>query len=334
MSRDATSRRLRLCTLVLVAACTAAVGIVVSPTLLDASAPGTYTAPFQAGPKGGDQYNVVNEQPAQGRVSIARAYPFPGAFNCAGQGGFASLRVSPAVPQSTSSVTVHYSAETALDAYSWITLLVRDGSGNWLGGVQRRGPLAGPGALGATLATTMPQGSVITVQFGLQVASACPNVDGGTVQFSSVTLSGAPAAAVVASTGAQPLAAASSLHATAAPRVHAESALTAVAFTFVPGDDDTPSMPVRVVTGSNLLFSNLDVLAPHTVTAVATDAGGAPLFTTADPTPAGATSPVVGVASLAPGVYQFFCRVHTQMRGVLRVLAVNAARGRTAIDSW
>ena len=327
--------RARRCALALLAGCAAVTGIVAAPAVLDASAPGTYTAPFQAGPKGGDQYNVINQNAAQGRVSVVRAYPFAGAFNCAGQGGFADLRLTTAVPLSTSSVTVHYGAETAADAYSWITLLVRDSGGNWLGGIQRRGPLAGSGALGTALATTVPQGSTIVVQFGVQVASACPNVDAATVQFTSVTLGATPAVASVAGAGAVPLRAQGVAPAAPATvHVHGESALSAVAFTFVPGDDDTPSTPVRMVVGSGLLFSNLDVLAPHTVTSVATDASGAPLFTTSAPVPAGATSAVAGTGSLAPGVYQFFCRVHTQMRGVLRVLAVNAARGRTAIDSW
>lgn len=326
--------RCRRVALVVLAAGTAAAGLLLSPTLLDASAPGTYTAPFQSGPHGGDQYNIVNENPTTGRVTVLRASPFPGAFNCAGQGGFADLRLTTAVPVSTSAVTVRYGAETVLDAYSWITLFVRDGAGNWLGGTQRRGPLAGAGALGTSLAATLPPGSVITVLFGVQVASACPNVDGGTVGFSSVTLGATVGKAPpLVSTGALSLHAASAARPAAATRVPGQSALTAVAFTFVPGDNDTPSTPVRVVAGSGLLFTNLDVLAPHTVTALASDASGAPLFTSGDPTPAGATSRVIGVASLAPGTYAFYCRVHTQMQGVLRVLAVGA-HTRLAIMSW
>jgi plastocyanin len=325
----ATNRHLRAVAL-LITATVAALGAVVGAAIpLDAAAAGTYTAPFQAGPQGGDSSNVVKEDPAHGRVTVVRVHPNVGVFNCAGQGGFADLRVATAVPSATSSVAVEYSAETALDAYSWITLLVRDGAGNWLGGIQRRGPLAGAGTLQTALAGTVASGSAITVQFGIQVASACPNADGGTVQFSAVTLGGATGAATPAL--GDPLAATQAGRAAA---VHAPAALTAVAFTFVPGDDDTSAAPLRVVQGSTLRFANLDVLAPHTVTAVATAADGTPLFDSGAPTAAGATSTVAGVSSLAPGEYLFYCRVHTQMRGVLRVLAVAAARGRLGFVSW
>jgi plastocyanin len=329
--------RLHHAALLLGAAVAAVGGAVGAAVPLDAAG-GTYTAPFQAGPSGGDQYNVVREMPAQGRVAVLRAYPFPGAFNCAGQGGFADLRLTTVVPTATSSVALHYGAETAVDAYSWITLLVRDSGGSWLGGVQRRGPLAGPGVLSTGLASTVPAGSLITVQFGMQVASACPNVDGGTVQFSSVVLNGTAAAAPV-HVGLPPAARAQSTVAassTAAPavRVHGAATLTAIAFTFVPGDDDTSRAPLRVIEGSTLLFTNLDALAPHTVNSVATSADGAPLFSSGAPTSAGQTSPVVGVAALPPGQYTFYCRVHTQMQGVLRVLSVAAAHGRWAFVSW
>jgi plastocyanin len=324
--------------MLLLSATLAALGaVVVAAIPLGATATGTYTAPFQAGPQGGDNRNVVKEFPSTGRVAVVRAQPLPSAFNCAGQGGFADLRVATAVPFTTSVVSVSYSNQTVLDAYSWVTLLVRDAAGNWLGGIQRRGPLAGAGTLSTTLAAAVPTGSAILVQFGMQVASACPNVDGGTVQFSAVTLGSGTAAAAAApllrqSGPAMPHA----ISGRSAPalRPHGAAGLTAVAFTFVPGDDDTSAAPLRVVQGSTLVFANADVLAPHTVTSVATTANGTPLFSSGAPTPAGATSTVAGVAALAPGQYLFYCRVHTQMRGVLRVLSVPAAAGRFGFVSW
>jgi len=335
MSRGVSLRaHLRTAALLLTASLTALGALIGAALPFDATATGTYTAPFQAGPQGGDSHNVVKETPANGRVAVVRVQPLPSAFNCAGQGGFADLRVATNVPFTTSVVTVHYSAQTAIDAYSWITLLVRDAAGNWLGGIQRRGPLAGAGALQTTLAASLPAGSAITVQFGMQVASACPNVDGGTVQFSSVVLGTATGAAPAALAAPAAAARAGAVAARTTPRAHGASGLTAVAFTFVPGDDDLTGAPLRVVQGSTLLFTNLDALAPHTVTSVATTSTGAPLFTSGAPTSAGATSNVAGVASLAPGQYLFYCRVHTQMHGILRVLSVAAAHGRWSFVSW
>ena len=47
--------------------------------------------------------------------------------------------------------------------------------------IDARGPMVGGGHLSVPLATTIPAGAGLTVQLGVQVASACPNVDGGTV---------------------------------------------------------------------------------------------------------------------------------------------------------
>src|SRR5947207_8017684 len=62
-----------------------------------AAASRTYSPPYSAGPQGGDSNNFISNDPTTGRVTVARAYPSPGAFNCAGKGGFAYDRIRPKV---------------------------------------------------------------------------------------------------------------------------------------------------------------------------------------------------------------------------------------------
>jgi plastocyanin len=71
--------------------------------------------------------------------------------------------------------------------------------------------------------------------------------------------------------------------------------------------------------GTVATFQNRDPgAAPHDVTAVASGAGGNPLFRSA--TINLGQTPVNGTESLAPGTYRFFCAVHpTQMSGELVV---------------
>src|SRR4051794_8555993 len=73
---------------------------------------------------------------------------------------------------------------------------------------------------------------------------------------------------------------------------------------------------VVVTQGSSLTFVNLDELA-HTVTSVARDAQGNPLFN-GNALP-GTTSSISGVEKLAPGTYDFFCQFHPNMQGTLIV---------------
>src|SRR3954452_10728523 len=73
---------------------------------------------------------------------------------------------------------------------------------------------------------------------------------------------------------------------------------------------------VVITQGTGLTFVNLDEIA-HTVTSVARDASGAPLFN-GNALP-GTTADVVGTDKLAPGTYPFFCQFHPNMQGTLIV---------------
>jgi plastocyanin len=258
----------------------------------------TFTPPYSPGPHGGDQYNWISTDPTSGRVSAARAYPYPGAFNCAGSGGYAYLRLRPVVTGPVSAVTVDVS-QAATDAYTWISLLVRDGAGRWLGGAKLRGPVIGSARLRTPLAWTPDLvGHPIVVDIGLELASACPNADGGTASFRDVVITGSVAAHPSPARAA----------------VTTGPAVVAANFAYNPAD---PSVPA----GAPLLFANGDAAAPHTLTSVARGRNGLPLFDTGTPISAGQVAVVTGASALAPGTYPFYCKVHTEMRGVLTVTA-------------
>lgn len=73
---------------------------------------------------------------------------------------------------------------------------------------------------------------------------------------------------------------------------------------------------VTVAGGGMLTLVNLDTF-DHTVTSVATNAEGQPLFDVR--VPAGTSATITGVELLAEGLYAFFCKLHPQMRGTLSV---------------
>lgn len=79
--------------------------------------------------------------------------------------------------------------------------------------------------------------------------------------------------------------------------------------TFSPGS-------VTLAGGGTLTLVNLDIF-DHTVTSVATDAQGAPLFDVR--VPAGTSATITGVELLSEGSFAFFCKLHPQMRGLLVV---------------
>jgi len=283
-----------------------------------AAASRTYSPPYSAGPQGGDSNNFISNDPTTGRITVARAYPSPGAFNCAGKGGFAYDRIRPKVTGKVTAVTVDVS-DVVVDPYTWIKLSVRDYTGRWIGSKTVRGPLTG----GAQLSTpvqwrTAMVGHPMTIDVGLEVASACPNVDGGTARFADIVVAGSGAAWPAGSGGGGGTGLGS------VPSVWPpSSAMTTVNFEFMPGDDDPPAdvkAPLNVARGTALAYVNADTTAPHTVTSVGRDAAGRPLFDSGEPLGAGSGTLVAGVERLAVGSYPFYCKVHTSMRGVLNVV--------------
>ena len=148
-----------------------------------------YAPPYAMGPSGGDSWNVVHNDPATGRIVVGRAYPIPAVLNCGGQSAYQQQRVKHRVAGPVSKVTVSYS-DAATDGYTFLNVHVRDPKGRFIGSVQRRGPLLNSGAVTAAVnGRTLKKGTMLTIDFGLTVSSACPSADGGTVLLPSVTVS-------------------------------------------------------------------------------------------------------------------------------------------------
>jgi len=145
--------------------------------------------PYKAGPSGGDEFNHVEADPASGNMAVLRFFPgIPPVVGCAPEpaAGWSMFQVKHKVKQPVSKVTLAYTA--ALDAYSWITVGARDSKGEWFGVKKRQGPLAEEGQLTATLFDKPRRGETITIEFGLQLGDACPQVGEASAMFPSVTV--------------------------------------------------------------------------------------------------------------------------------------------------
>lgn len=146
----------------------------------------TYHAPYQQGPAGGDTYNTIMADPATGDMTVIRLNPagISGGLGCAGSGGFTNFEVTHTATTAVTSVVVSYT-QAIVDPYSWIDVAVRQDD-QFLGARVERGILAGDGSV--TLTLPSPATGTITVRFGLQVSSACPNIDGAHATFTSVAI--------------------------------------------------------------------------------------------------------------------------------------------------
>jgi hypothetical protein len=162
--------------------------------ILGISAPGlaasekreAHHPPYKRGSEGGDSANFTWSDTASGRVGILRFYPVYNPFGCGdSRGGFITLRVVHAVDRPVNKIVVRY-ADAAVDPYSFIVAFVKQG-GHYLGSREIRGPLSGSGKVGVPLRFGHAiEGSPISIEFGLEVASACPNVGGATARFPEI----------------------------------------------------------------------------------------------------------------------------------------------------
>ena len=160
--------------------------VVASP--LDARAAETsYDASaFTEGPMGGDRYNHV-ERGEDGRITVARLYPVPGPIGCSAAAGYAKYLVAHTADAPVSAVSVAFT-EAAVDPYVILSAVVRDQAGRAIGYTSTRGAV-GDGTLEVDVTPVADEVlSAITVEFGVEVSSACPSVDAGTLRFTSVTV--------------------------------------------------------------------------------------------------------------------------------------------------
>jgi hypothetical protein len=145
--------------------------------------------PYKAGPSGGDDFNHIEADPSSGNMMVFRLFPgIPPVTGCAPEpsAAWAMFRVKHEVKAPVSEVSVAYTA--AVGVYGWITVGARDAKGEWLGVKKRQGPLAESGELTAKLFDKPSLGETITVEFGLQLGDACPQVESASAMFPSVTV--------------------------------------------------------------------------------------------------------------------------------------------------
>jgi hypothetical protein len=147
----------------------------------------TYTAPYAVGPSGGDSDGYASADP-QGRVTVFRMYPAPGPINCPGAGHFATLKVVHKLTGPVRKVTAAYD-QALVDPYVHVTVGVRDATGRWLGNVKPAG-LTNSGTIVVPVRWDKTVRGPLQVLFGLEIATACPHVDGGTINFTSVSVAG------------------------------------------------------------------------------------------------------------------------------------------------
>ena len=147
----------------------------------------TYKPPFKLGSSGGDRYNYISANP-DGTVRAFRAYPLPPeGVRCSGSAGWANLKVLHTTKLARS-LRVSYT-DALVDPYTFVSVTAKT-SNRYIGSKKLRGPLTGAGTVKVPL--TWPKGDVkrtVKVEFGLELTSACPAVDGAQVKFTSVTLS-------------------------------------------------------------------------------------------------------------------------------------------------
>jgi hypothetical protein len=151
--------------------------------------PTTYVPPFAEGPTAGDDFNLSYADGTEGRLLLGRAYPVFNPISCAPGGGAATFEITHPVSGAFDRITAAFT-EAAVDSYVFVTLSARTADGQWLASTRQRGPLVMSGELTAPLLRELPEDTeAIVIRFGLEVASACPHVNGGTVRFTSVTVS-------------------------------------------------------------------------------------------------------------------------------------------------
>ena len=169
------------------AAAVAVVGLLALPASSTAAPAKTYKAPFAIGPAGGDSDGYASADP-EGRVTVFRMYPAPGPINCPGAGHFANLKVVHKVTAPVHKVTAAYDM-TLVDPYVHVSVSVRDATGRFIGNAKPAGA-TGSGNIVVPVRWDKTVRGPLQILFGLEIATACPHVDGGTINFTSVTVSG------------------------------------------------------------------------------------------------------------------------------------------------
>jgi hypothetical protein len=147
----------------------------------------TYSPPFAIGPSGGDADGYASADP-QGRVTVLRVYPAPGPISCPGDGHYATLKVAHRLAGPVRKVAAAYT-DALVDPYVYVSVGVRDATRRWIG-VRKASGLTGSGSVVVPIRWDKTVRGPLEVVFGLELSTACPHADAGTINFTSVTVSG------------------------------------------------------------------------------------------------------------------------------------------------
>jgi hypothetical protein len=150
----------------------------------------THKPPYKKGVQGGDDSNYIYADPSSGQEMVVRAYTGYNPFTCgSSHGGYVSLRLPVKVRSPIASIEVDYD-NALVDPYSFVTVTIKDPKINrYIGSKDVHGPLDGGGAIKVPIDLgTARVGSTVVVEFGLEVPSACPNVEVAEAQFSQVVV--------------------------------------------------------------------------------------------------------------------------------------------------
>lgn len=149
----------------------------------------TYSAPYELGPQGGDMWNYIDADEEEGRIFVGRAYPLYNPLSCAPGGGYAKFEIVHELGDEPLTEVSATFSEAVVDSYAFVTLAVRTADGEWIASTRERGPLLLDGSLTAEpFAQPHEDDDHVVVQFGIEIASACPHVNGGTALFDAVTV--------------------------------------------------------------------------------------------------------------------------------------------------
>jgi hypothetical protein len=85
-------------------------------------------------------------------------------------------------------VTAAYD-QGVVDPYVHVSVGVRDATGRWIGSTKVAGA-TGSGNVVVPIRWDKTVRSPLQVIFGLEIATACPHADAGTINFTSVTVAG------------------------------------------------------------------------------------------------------------------------------------------------
>jgi hypothetical protein len=171
----------------LLAALVVLAGLVALQSPSGAAPAKTYAPPFALGPTGGDSDGFASADP-QGRITVMRMYPAPGPISCPGEGHYATFKVVHKVTAPVRKVSAAYT-EALVDPFVYVSIGVRDASGRWIGS-RKIGGAADSGIFDVPVRWDKTVRGPLQVIFGLELSTACPHADAGTIRFTSLTVSG------------------------------------------------------------------------------------------------------------------------------------------------